>query len=342
MTTRKEIGCIFIISCIVYVYRMKSLFREKKWADLQTLKEDGELKEFIFESNLGKVCYRFFKREAGIVDGVQYYDIASYRGAQGPYVEEVRDKNVKKLLVSFRNAFANYCSDNKIVAEFAKLDPWDENADITREVLEAECYGNFYGNNLKRDFYNIDYNRRAKRAIKKALNMGVTVQVDYMGKTIPEFLRLYQNTETKYHTSNYYNFSEEDIKQYFSLLEGRCFLINAVVEGEIITAVLVAYGEDIMHYLYLGNNPDFLDYQANSLLTYRTALIGQELGLDFFDMGGGIPGGNIEVFKRNFISDDGVCEYFAVKKIWNTEIYQSLLNKKTEIKNHKMFPLYRG
>ncbi len=97
-----------------------------------------------------------------------------------------------------------------------------------------------------------------------------------------------------------------------------------------------------MHYLYLGNNPDYLAYQGNSLLTYEAALIGQRLGLKIFDMGGGVPGGNIEGFKRNFISNDGVWEYYAVKKVWNQEIYQALLDGKKGIKNMRMFPLYRG
>lgn len=321
---------------------MHSLFKEKIWAELQSQKEEGELTEYFFESELGKVCYRFFKRVAGTVNGVQYYDIASYRGAEGPYIEELTDGRARELLIAFRASFAAYCRENKIIAEFAKLDPWDEFAEVTKEVLEAEYYGNFYCNDLTRDFYALDYHRRAKRSIRKARDMGVTVKVDYNGETIPDFVRLYQNTEEKYHTKDYYNFSEEDIRQYFSLLNGRCFLINAVVKEEIVTSVLVAYGAEIMHYLYLGSNPDFLAYQGNSLLTYETSLIGQSLGMKLFDMGGGVPGGRIEEFKRNFISDDGVWEYYAVEKIWDEEIYQTLLDMKSEIKNQRMFPLYRG
>lgn len=321
---------------------MHSLFKEKIWADLQSQKEEGELAEYCFESNMGIIKYRFFKRSAGIVNGVQYYDIATYRGAEGPYIEQVKSGVEKELLLEFRKDFSGYCQRNNIIAEFAKLDPWDEYAQITREVLNAEYYGNFYCNDLTRDFYSKDYNRRSKRAIKKAREMGVTVQVDYTGETIPEFVRLYQNTEEKYHTNNYYNFSENDLEQYFELLSGRCFLINAVVEGHIITSVLVAYGKEIMHYLYLGNNPEYLSYQGNSLLTYETSLIGQKLGLKIFDMGGGKPGGSIEGFKRNFISDDGVWKYYAVKKIWNEDIYGVLLDRKEEIKNLRMFPLYRG
>ena len=59
-------------------------------------------------------------------------------------------------------------------------------------------------------------------------------------------------------------------------------------------------------------------------------------------MGGGIPGGGIEQFKRNFITDDGIWKYYAIKKIRNKKIYDIFVKKKTEIKNQNYFPLYRG
>ena len=321
---------------------MRSLYREEIWADLQRQKEEGELAEYLFQCDLGTVRYRFFKRQAGVVDGEVYFDIASYRGAEGPYIEQAEEGREAELLRQFREAFGAYCEKERIVAEFAKLDPWDPYAACTREVMEAEYYGNFYCNDLTRDFCALDYNRRAKRSIRKAREMGVTVMADWKGDTIPDFVRLYQNTEEKYHTNFYYNFSEADLRQYFDKLEGRCFLINALVEGKIITSVLTAFGQDVMHYLFLGNDPEYLAYQGNSLLTCETAKLGQELGLKVFDMGGGKPGGRIEEFKRNFISDDGVWAYYAVKKIWNEKIYQTLLDRKGEIRNPAMFPLYRG
>lgn len=321
---------------------MESLYREKVWADLQCQKEEGTLTEYLYESGNGTVRYRFFKRNAGLVEGKLYYDIASYRGAEGPYIESVKDGRERELLTQFRAAFAGYCRENGIIAEFAKLDPWDRYAELTRETMEAEYYGNFYCNDLTRDFAALDYNRRAKRAIRKAREMGVTAKADYKGDTIPDFIRLYHHTAEKYHTGFYYTFSEADIRQYFEMLPGRCFLINAMAENRIIAAVLVAYGKDVMHYLYLGNDVEYLPYQGNSLLTYETAMIGKELGLKVFDMGGGKPGGKIEEFKRNFISDDGVWAYYATKKIWNEEVYKILLERKETINNPGMFPLYRG
>lgn len=321
---------------------MISAYRDKKWLEANKEKEQGEYDEVLFENEYGLIRYGFFQKFAGEVDGTKYYDIASYRGAEGPYIEKVVDNNIEKLLDSFMVFWKDYCKNNNIIAEFAKLDPWDENADILREKLEAEYYGNYYCNNLTYDFYQNDYNRNAKRGIRKAEAAGVSACFDFEGKSIPRFVELYKNTENKFNTSNYYRMSEEDIKRYFEIYGEDAFLVNAVKEEKIITSVLVIMGEDIAHYYLLGSDPEYAKLQSNCLLTYKTALYCQSKGRKLFDMGGGIPGGGIERFKRNFIGESGVWEYFAIKKIHNKAIYDRLVELKGNIKNDKFFPRYRG
>lgn len=321
---------------------MKSLYRELLWMEANKEKEDGEYREFKYENEMGVVKYGFFIKFAGCVDGIDYYDISSYRGAQGPYIEAVRTGCEECLLREFKEEFTKYCTENNVIAEFSKLDPWDEYAEYIREIYGGEYYGDFYCNNLETDFYNMEYNRRAKRSIKKAIKAGIVVEKDFLGNTIPEFIRLYKNTENKFNTSNYYKFSEEDIKKYFEIFEGRAFLINALLKGEIITSVVVIMGEDVMHYLFLGANPEYSDLQANSLLTYEAALYGQSSGKKCFDMGGGKPGGGIEQFKLNFAGEEGIIHYYVIKRIYNNDIYEKLVAQKSNILNPKFFPLYRG
>ncbi|MDU1414399.1 MAG: GNAT family N-acetyltransferase [Clostridium sp.] len=321
---------------------MKSAYRDIKWVTANKDKEEGDFTEFLFEGPYGKISYRFFKKYAGTIDDTKYYDIASYRGAEGPYILQVDDGKAEKLLDEFIEKFKEYCVKENIIAEFAKLDPWDEYAKLIRQKLCAEYYGNFYCNNLENDFYSKEYNRRCKRSIKKAREQGVETSIDLTGKTIPYFVKLYKNTEEKFHTSHYYNMSESDIKKFFDAFGEEAFLINAIYNNEIVTSVLVVMGEDVEHYLLLGNNPKYLDLQCNSLLTYEAALYGQKRGKKIFDMGGGKLGGGIEKFKRNFISDEGVWEYYAVKKIHNQKIYDLLVERKGQISNAKFFPLYRG
>lgn len=321
---------------------MKSIYSEEKWANLQEKKEGGVLTTYVYENKYGKVIYRFITKVAGIINDITYYDIASYRGAQGPYIECDNINSAKILIDEFIVDFTKYCNEKKVIAEFSKLDPWQKYAELIVEKCNAEYYGNYYCNDLTIDFYHNEYNRRSKRSIKKAIDSGVTVKFDFEGKTIQQFLDLYKNTEDKFNTSEYYIFTEEDIIEYFTTFPGRCFFSNAYWNGEIITSVLSVLGEDIVHYLYLGTNPKFLEYQANSLLTYETARLGKRMNRKIFDMGGGSPGGNIEQFKRNFIRESGVVKYYTVRKIYNRQIYNWLVEKRGSIKNEKFFPLYRG
>lgn len=323
---------------------MISGYREGRWLEAIGHKEQGELIEYAYSCEKGKIEYKFYKRRAGIVRETEYFDIASYRGAGGPYVVSVEPGMAESLLKEYMEDFSKYCGRNNIIAEFAKLDPWDEYSILVREILGAEYYGNFYCNDLTRDFYNEDYNRNARRGIRKALEAGVKAEFDFEGKTIPDFMKLYSNTEEKHKTSDYYRFSIKEIEAFFNIYKDEVFLINGVLKNQIITSVLVIMGQEIAHYLFLGSScePQHAKLQANCLLTYETAKYCQQRGRKLFDMGGGIPGGGVERFKRNFIGEDGVWEYYAIKRIHNKEIYDLLVNRKEEIKNDKFFPLYRG
>ena len=186
---------------------MKSVYREARWAKLQEKKEAGELVSYDFIGKQGEVSYRFIKKQAGFIADVQYYDISSYRGTGGPCIEWCNDGQELELMKSFTQDFQQYCKNNNIIAEFAKLDPWAANASVISEVLGAEFYGYFYCNDLTENFYEKAYNRRSKRAIKKAIDANVSVKFDFDGVTIPKFLELYQNTVDKFQVSAYYKLS---------------------------------------------------------------------------------------------------------------------------------------
>ena len=321
---------------------MKSLYSDIRWAKIQEPREGGVLEEYNYSNDNGSIRYRYIKKVAGNIDGKEYYDIASFRGTGGPIVEYVREGLENEFMKKFNEAFDKYCLEQNIIAEFAKIDPWSDYHKLVERECNAEYYGNFYCNDLTENFFEQTYNRNAKRAIKKAVNGGVEVLIDNKGDTIDDFVRLYQNTEIKYNTGDYYNFDRKDIKKYFDELGKDAFLIDAVLNGEIITSVLVVCGKDVMHYYLLGNNTLFLNLQCNSLLTYHAALYGQKIGKKVFDMGGGKAGGNIEIFKKNFCGQKGITKYFAIKKVRNEAIYNKLVTQKKEINNKHFFPHYRG
>lgn len=321
---------------------MISAYRDIKWLEVNEAKEGGTRESYKFKKEYGEILYRYIKKEVGEINGINYFDIASYRGAEGPYVLWAEKGREEELITEFKQEFEHYCQDQHIIAEFAKLDPWDQYSEYIKQVYDAQYYGNFYCNNLEIDFYKEEYNRRAKRSIKKAINAGITVRKDFTGITIPQFVELYKNTEDKFHTSDYYRMTESDIRKFFETFGEDAFLINAYLNEEIITSVLVVMGKDVEHYLLLGSNPQYLDLQANSLLTYEAALYGQKTNRKLFDMGGGKAGGGIEQFKLNFSSEKGIWPYYVIEKVYDEEIYDEFVRRKGKVENTKFFPLYRG
>lgn len=132
---------------------MFSAYRSMQWVEANKQKEEGVFTNYKYASELGVIEYNFFKREAGIIDGIKYYDIASYRGAEGPYINSVSEGFERPMIYDFIKKFESFCKKEKIIAEFAKLDPWDKYAVDIRECYGAEYYGNYYCNDLTRDFY---------------------------------------------------------------------------------------------------------------------------------------------------------------------------------------------
>ena len=80
--------------------------------------------------------------------------------------------------------------------------------------------------------------------------------------------------------------------------------------------------------------------EAGELVYYD--FIGKQYGRKLIDMGGGKKGGNIEQFKLNFVAENGVIPYYAIKKIHNQTIYDTMVQKAGAIINPVFFPLYRG
>lgn len=249
---------------------MKSLYSDIRWAKIQEPREGGKLEEYRFSNTKGSIRYCFIKKNAGEIEGKKYYDIASYRGTGGPLIEYVETGLEEQFMDEFNSNFNEYCENNNIIAEFAKIDPWSEYHTLIEKKCNAEYYGNFYCNDLTENFYEETYNRNAKRAIKKAVNGGVEVLIDTAGDTIDDFVRLYQNTEIKYNTGDYYNFNHADMPTVCSLVVLLGYLTTKDHKKIIIYSALLAIIFGIAGYCFRNpaTDPDLVRY-LEILSTYK-------------------------------------------------------------------------
>lgn len=320
---------------------MKSIYQNDNWLKLQEEQEHGEAIEYIYEDDNGKILYPFIKRKAGKINGIEYYDLVTARGERGIEVEPT-SYAYDLLINNFNNDFDKYCKKNKIIAEFVRFSPWRKDSEKFNKIYSIREYGNLYCVNLEEDFFNTQFTASLRRDVKRAIRNQIEIELDFEGKKVEDFLKLYNFTEKKYNVSDYYKLNGLFIKDYFIKLKGKAFFINAYYENNLISSCLILLGKDIAHYHFSANNPNYKNIQANSYLLYESMIYAKKQGKSLFDLGGATPNSNLEFYKMKFINkrEDCIYPYYVGTKIRNQKIYDELVKKVGGPRNG-YFPEYR-
>ena len=289
----------------------------------------------------GKILYPFIKRKAGKINGIEYYDLVTARGERGIEVEPT-SYAYDLLINNFNNDFDKYCKKNKIIAEFVRFSPWRKDSEKFNKIYSIREYGNLYCVNLEEDFFNTQFTASLRRDVKRAIRNQIEIELDFEGKKVEDFLKLYNFTEKKYNVSDYYKLNGLFIKDYFIKLKGKAFFINAYYENNLISSCLILLGKDIAHYHFSANNPNYKNIQANSYLLYESMIYAKKQGKSLFDLGGATPNSNLEFYKMKFINkrEDCIYPYYVGTKIRNQKIYDELVKKVGGPRNG-YFPEYR-
>ena len=266
---------------------LKSIYFDDKWALLQQEKDGGVAETYKYSDSACEVKYTYIKRKAGVIHGVQYYDILTPRGMGGPRCK----KGCINDLSGYNKSFLSYCKDSNIIAEYVRFDPWNGGHDIFGALYdEMEHHGDLFCNDLKTDFFHEQYSKSVQRNIRKNIDK-IEIVYDFEGREINKFIELYQYTEEKYGVKEYYHLTNDFIMRYFTELNGKTAIANAIYNGEVVSSSIILFGEDIVHYHFTGNSLLNRKVNANSVLLYKTSLMAQNMGKTLFDLGGGIING---------------------------------------------------
>jgi serine/alanine adding enzyme len=319
---------------------MRSIYLHTHWARLQRNKESGDDVTFYFNHELGDIRYTFIKRFAGFADNREYFDLVTPRGYGGPYLENCSSDEFHHLIRQFDKAFQEYCCEENIVAEYIRFDPWINNAQSFAGIYDLKPHGFAYCNDLTVDFFNTEYSSRKRNNIRKAEKHGVEIEMDSSRESIAVFLELYEFTAVKHALSGYYHLSKDFLNEYFSMLPNKTLFANAVYKGRIISSALILLGEDIAHYHFAANHPEYSYLQGNSLLIYKASVYAKMLGKKLMDLGSAVPGSPLEVFKSSFVYKGTKYPVVVGTKIRNQHIYDSLIQQAGGLRQG-YFPAYR-
>lgn len=315
---------------------------------------DGEPFLFLYEDESGIVANVFFLRDISLSQGVRnkiqsnmYFDISSVYGYGGPLYEGV---NIEKLVFNYNESFNKYCIENNIISEVIRFNPLLQNHKALVGLYDVvPVRKTIYVDLSKGEEYiwsNLKSENRTR--IRKAIKSGVKVLKGRDEKFIKKFMELYFQTMDRDQATQYYYFKEEFFKTTFEDMSENALIFAAEYQNKIISACLVLFNNEYIHYHLGGSNQEYMNLAPNNLLFYEVSKWASGKGIKKFHLGGGYSNSNDNLFrfKRSFSKLEPL-DFYIGKKVYNENLYNWLVEIRRENDTdfndlNEYFPKYRG
>ena len=256
--------------------------------------------------------YRYYLRS---IPNSEYFDITSVYGYSGPVAI---DANPDRWY-SYDHKFHNYCLENNIIAEFARLYPFEEQ-------YVRPCHyehGIFYidlTQSLEQIWHGFD------KGCRSTTKQQITKGFCEISNSIPlEFATTYNETMKKDHASEGYYF---DLKFWKDLSK-----MSTFIQFETAGAVLLKHGDYCHYFLAAGG------YQ--NIILWDSIKWAKSQGCKIFNLGGGLRAGDkLESFKRSF--SKASKPFYTYRRIHQPSVYNELCQAKgIDPNDTNWFPAYR-
>lgn len=314
-----------------------------EWRKLYARRDGAASECFTFRHPDGTVLYPYVLRKTPDTgDEIDWYDIITPYGFNGPCVVDRRTEDFTALREAFDRAFDAHCQEKHIIAEYVRFSPWLKNAEVFGPLYALRDNGLTVAIDLTvDDILRDECSSKRRNLIRAAQKKGVVVEFDETGETIGIFCALYKNTVEKNNIGAYYQFPQSFLEEHFHALGNHVCVANAKVNGRVISSsFLLCYGEH-MHYHLSANDYDMTTYQGNSLLLYEAARRGKAFGCKYLHLGGvGTAEPTLLHFKLSFTRRGGML-FLVGSRVRNQEIFDQL-SKKYGKEDSSYFPPYRG
>jgi len=305
---------------------------------------DGEPLLFFYEDSNTRGINVVMKRDVGKderfkgeIEENQYFDLATPYGYGGWIIE---GGEVEELF----KAYENWIQKNGIISEFVRFHPMVKNHDLSTSFYEVIQLGEVVHMDISspEDIWNniISKNRNM---IRKAIKNNIKIYNGRFPEIYEKFHVIYNETMDKDHAEEYYYFGEEFYKSVLEDLPLNAQVFWAEKDDQIIAASIMLAANRRMNYHLSGSLREFSSLAPTNLLLQQAALWGCANGYKTLYLGGGVGSGEDSLFKfKRAFYKGGLNRFYIGKKIYNRELYDLLVELRSNIETTNYFPKYRG
>lgn len=301
---------------------------------------DGVARAFIVEDRDDRLFYPFLMRRIDTVgeEAVPepWYDIETVYGYSGPLSSTTNAGFLGKAW----QAFANWCRDERIIAEFIRFNPLMDNHQYMDDTCRVELDRETVALRLDCSEQQLwsDYRKGQRAKVRKAINGGLVCAEITPADGISLFRELYNSTMDRSEAGRYYYFSDAYFDQLCRGL-GDTLKLFTVRDGEHLAAatMFLTHGDRIHAHLG-GSEPVYQELRPNNLLVHTIASWGRERGYRWLHLGGGRtadPADSVFQFKAS-ISRLRV-PFNTGKRVHNQHVYRALcaqLTRQIGVEDH--------
>lgn len=287
---------------------------------------DGKAICFAFRLGSEKAIYPFFINKInklGYELDKEYYDIQGVYGYNGllssSYSESFKN--------SFFNAFDEYCSENNIIAEFSRLNPYIKNQEFVHHKTQLLLNRRTVVLDLKKSIDQIwteDISSKNRNMIRKAEKSGLDFSVN--NDNYKTFISFYQDTMRLIGADAYYFF---DDKYFDSIKENPNAKFCFVFDGDkpVAGLILLLY-KNYAHYHLSARNTAYKSNYASNFLLFNAIKYAKKSGAELFHFGGGNSmdlNDSLYRFKTSFSKHH--LNFHIGKRIINQDVYSQVIQQ---------------
>ena len=299
---------------------VEDIYFDKDYTELY--KKDGDsVHTFLYEE--GELFFKntFIKSKIDKVKTVslseEHYDASTqygYGGIQCNSKDEVFLKNAF-------TAFAEYCKQEKIIANFYRFHPFLDAGHLKNHIP-------FFIENSKVVYIDLTLSKEERwktyssstrnilRKCEKNLSFEKMEDIDL-------FMDLYYKTMKKNEASDFYYFDKDYFQKMMAMNDVNLFAVK--YEEKVISSGFFFFSGDYAHYHLSSNDPEFYKMNGNYALLENVAAAGKAQGCKYFLLGGGRTAAeddSLLKFKMKFTKN--TLPFYIGGEVYNKEKYDEL------------------
>lgn len=307
---------------------------------------------FISRENLMVIypfCLRSLSDDPNIsLDGVSCSDIISPYGYGGLYL--IGKGDFENLIEEFYLKFSEWAVSKNVISEFIRFDLFSHG----REKYNGEISHN--NDNIVcdlrkgKDLIWKEFKAKVRNNVRKAVKSDVRLKLDFKGENIEAFLNIYYGTMKRRMAKEQYYFNREFFDRIHDKLKGYFVYFFALRDEQVISADLVLISDNKIYSFLSATDSNAFEYRPNDFIKYEIVKWGVEQNKTNYVLGGGYkPLDSLYSYKKSF-APQGVVPFYVGKKIYNTELYELLVERREKEllenfnvldRTSEFFPLYR-